>query len=414
MGGADGECGHCTKGRQSLPQRAKLLARRLGLGPCAALGPRFWMRVVGVVCVSIALVIITATVFTYFNTVLPLLMAPRGLVWGFVLLLFSWLSFNLMFNYIMAVVTPPGSADPSKMSPDDLAIAEHHRVESIDHGLWCRKCRQPRPPRAHHCSLCNTCVLKMDHHCPWISQCVGHRNHKYFLLFLFYMLVSVAVATATISLHFLGFLDNGSVSDAARNETYASILLCFVVCAALTVVMAGFLSWSMWLVLNNATSIEYASWPSGGSSSAYDAGSRKKNLQAVFGRYQFIAEILRRGGDGKHQPALPRFLDNGSVSDAERDETYASILLCFVVCAALTVVMAGFLSWSMWLVLNNATSIEYASWPSGGSSSAYDAGSRKKNLQAVFGRYQFIAEILVPSPFPVDAHGHSFQRPSIV
>ncbi|KAJ9440008.1 hypothetical protein DIPPA_10957 [Diplonema papillatum] len=67
--------------------------------------------------------------------------------------------------------------------------------------------------------------------------------------------------------------------------------------------------------------------------------------------------------------------------------------------------MAGFLSWSMWLVLNNATSIEYASWPSGGSSSAYDAGSRKKNLQAVFGRYQSIAEFLVPSPCPVDAHG---------
>jgi len=32
---------------------------------------------------------------------------------------------------------------------------------------WCRKCRSVRPPRAHHCSMCGHCVLKMDHHCPW-------------------------------------------------------------------------------------------------------------------------------------------------------------------------------------------------------------------------------------------------------
>ena len=28
----------------------------------------------------------------------------------------------------------------------------------------CNKCGQWKPPRAHHCSLCGTCTLKMDHH----------------------------------------------------------------------------------------------------------------------------------------------------------------------------------------------------------------------------------------------------------
>ena len=26
----------------------------------------------------------------------------------------------------------------------------------------------------------------MDHHCPWINACVGHKNHAHFLRFLLY------------------------------------------------------------------------------------------------------------------------------------------------------------------------------------------------------------------------------------
>jgi hypothetical protein len=38
---------------------------------------------------------------------------------------------------------------------------------------FCKKCVLPKPDRAHHCSLCQRCVLKMDHHCPWINNCVS-------------------------------------------------------------------------------------------------------------------------------------------------------------------------------------------------------------------------------------------------
>eukprot|EP01090_Pellita_catalonica_P008660 TRINITY_DN1974_c0_g1_i5.p1 TRINITY_DN1974_c0_g1~~TRINITY_DN1974_c0_g1_i5.p1 ORF type:complete len:609 (+),score=50.71 TRINITY_DN1974_c0_g1_i5:69-1895(+) len=67
-------------------------------------------------------------------------------------------------------------------------------VEAVKNGMtdenFCATCLVHRPFRAKHCSVCNRCVCRFDHHCQWINNCVGYQNNHMFFFLMVSFLVS--------------------------------------------------------------------------------------------------------------------------------------------------------------------------------------------------------------------------------
>lgn len=112
------------------------------------------------------------------------------------LVVFHYLMLMTLWSYYQTVFTEPGKVPRNfwltneDMDALNSAPSEPERQAIFNHivsernipiatrtysGSFrvCEKCNLIKPDRAHHCSVCDCCVLKMDHHCPWcVSLCV--------------------------------------------------------------------------------------------------------------------------------------------------------------------------------------------------------------------------------------------------
>ncbi|XVF52704.1 hypothetical protein PTKIN_Ptkin05aG0039900 [Pterospermum kingtungense] len=191
-----------------------------------------------------------------------------------VLFLFHFLLVMVLWSYSSVVLTDPGGIPPNwrplrdeEKGVDDPLVDSGYGIpelgsnqsavpgDSMNQDIrFCHKCNQFKPPRAHHCSVCKRCILKMDHHCVWVVNCVGALNYKYFLLFLFYTFLETMLVSLSLLRVFMEFFNDGEIVETPG--TLAATFITFVLNIAFVLSILGFLIMHISLVGANTTTIE--------------------------------------------------------------------------------------------------------------------------------------------------------------
>lgn len=148
--------------------------------------------------------------------------------------------------------------DPGPVTLDEAAAAAGDEDMELTEALmpppeyttngtrWCRKCWAPKPERTHHCSICGRCVLKMDHHCPWMAhKCIGHRTYPAFIHFIGSVtLLAIYIGAISMTVVWFAFNHAGAVEEEIAVH---SLFLSFAG-IVFTMVIGSFLIYHLYLV----------------------------------------------------------------------------------------------------------------------------------------------------------------------
>ncbi|KAG4304076.1 hypothetical protein PORY_002440 [Pneumocystis oryctolagi] len=126
--------------------------------------------------------------------------------WMFVLLPATW-KINFFSNILFSVVSlfsiicffytmflNPGYIPKPQGIEEQKEIIENLVKERLFMSQnYCVFCYIRRPLRSKHCKLCSRCVARFDHHCPWVGNCIGLRNHKLFVVYIIMLQIGVVL-----------------------------------------------------------------------------------------------------------------------------------------------------------------------------------------------------------------------------
>lgn len=224
--------------------------------------------------------------------------------------------------FLLSVFVRPGRPNESDAETVERQAAE---MKSSGGVRVCKWCALPKPDRTHHCRVCRSCVLRMDHHCPWLANCVGWGNHKYFMLLLLYGVLACLFVGATMVESVIRVVGEPK----ATFEELFALLLASTVDLLLFLVLLLFGCFHLYLLTKGMTTIEFCEKRLRRTSvqpppDIWNLGFWR-NFNEAFGYNPFLwfLPIDNRRGDGKHFPLsapgmdLPREdLEPGAASRA--------------------------------------------------------------------------------------------------
>ncbi|XP_040850273.1 palmitoyltransferase ZDHHC3 isoform X3 [Ochotona curzoniae] len=179
---------------------------------------------------GIACAIVTWFLVLYaeFVVLFVMLLPSRDYVYSIINgILFNVLAFLALASHCRAMLTDPGAVPKGNATKEFIESLQLKPGQVV---YKCPKCCSIKPDRAHHCSVCKRCIRKMDHHCPWVNNCVGENNQKYFVLFTMYIALISLHALIMVGFHFLHcFEDDWTKCSSFSPPTTVIllILLCF-------------------------------------------------------------------------------------------------------------------------------------------------------------------------------------------
>lgn len=187
---------------------------------------------------------------------------------------------GVLFVFVMSALLRTSFSDPGvipRATPDEAAYTEKQievpnsansptyrppprTKEILVRGQpvklkYCFTCKIFRPPRASHCSLCDNCVDRFDHHCPWVGNCVGKRNYRYFYMFIISLALLCVFIFACAVTHLI-LLTNDKIAflDAVK-ESPASVIVSLV-CFFSVWSVVGLAGFHTYLTASNQTTNE--------------------------------------------------------------------------------------------------------------------------------------------------------------